>query len=151
MKKIFDASKLIIGAGISLNLISLILMWCYQFVSYGDIKNLLFFINILYEYALWPTFIGLFAWAGARAVKEYNFSIINAGIVSAFSYLCTSIVTYTISIISSTIIAQFTADSDTGSIIFASLQVFFISVVIFSIFTFAIGVFSGFIVKRFMK
>lgn len=90
-KQVFDfqkmlfASLLTIGIGVVLVIVSLIL-GLLSFAITDSNAALVDLVTTVYLLLLFPLFFVLFFWTGMRAVKNYGFDAVGAGVVAAFSY-----------------------------------------------------------------
>ena len=98
-RKIVDASKLIIGFGIALVILSFVLSVVLTIVLSSFLKEIGVVIVILNMVIVALLFLGLYFWAGMRAVKNYGLDPIGAGVVAAFSYLMVAAVHFVIDLI----------------------------------------------------
>jgi hypothetical protein len=90
-RKIFRASLLIIAAGVTLVILSMILKLLSLMLT-DTAGQTLTIIGIAFEFLMFPLFLVLYFWAGVRSVEKHKLDAIAAGGVSAVSYLVTGLV-----------------------------------------------------------
>ena len=87
----------ILGASVLPIIISIVLVIIWvglevaSFLIDSGLHDTLQLISNIYMYAMFPIYLVIYLWAGARAVRRYRQDAIGAGIVSAFSYIVSGI------------------------------------------------------------
>lgn len=86
------ASVLPIFMGLVLFGIYLIFQAVPILVSDASIAQILDLVSLAYTYLMIPLYVILYFWTGSRAVKKFGADAVGAGLVAAFSYLVTGLV-----------------------------------------------------------
>jgi hypothetical protein len=101
-KRVFEASKLIIGIGSAFLVLGFIFDVVVRLITAGSsipvvgiaaalVGMLLWFLGTGYALLLFPIFFALYFYAGYRAVREFGMDGLQAGAVCAFSHLSCSL------------------------------------------------------------
>jgi hypothetical protein len=98
-RKIFGASKDVILIGIGLVLLAFILRELGTVFTSGPLSGIISTVAGVYGILVFVIFLGLYAWAGMRAGREYGMNLVDSGMVAAFSYLITALVDYMLGIV----------------------------------------------------
>ncbi len=104
-KKLLVASFLSIAGGLVLAFISIILQLLSLAISdsTGEIIDL---ASSAYAIVLFPIFLVLFFWTGMRAAKNYQFDLVGAGGVAAFSYFVVGFVERLLNIVLAVVVVS---------------------------------------------
>ncbi|MFA5412383.1 MAG: hypothetical protein WC350_03510 [Candidatus Micrarchaeia archaeon] len=82
--KIIEASKLPVGLGLVVILISVVIA-AISLLGGDTVKSVMALVSLVYGIASYLIFLLLFAWAGYRAVKKFGLDLVGAAAVGALS------------------------------------------------------------------